>query len=152
MLVFSAVNFFSHTSRPIALTPSRSVMAGLYQPGWVVRAVAGLAAEQFIAGHPQQLALGVEQRVLDRADRQRHDAAGGGPRRRGKLGKNPLMREHVLPDHAAGQALDRGPHARAPKTPVILAPPDHTVFGRYLDEVVVSPAGVAGEDFDACDF
>ena len=33
MLVLSAVNFFSRTSRPSALTPSRSVMAGLYQVG-----------------------------------------------------------------------------------------------------------------------
>ena len=32
--------FFSFTSRPIALTPSRSVIAGLYQPGWLMRQVA----------------------------------------------------------------------------------------------------------------
>jgi len=40
MLVFSAVNFFSRTSRPIALTPSRSVIAGVYQVGWLMRQVA----------------------------------------------------------------------------------------------------------------
>ena len=82
MLVFSAVNFFSRTSRPIALTPSRSVIAGLYQfgmvdaPGRAMRpvdpdAVADLAAEQFVAGHAQHLGLGVEQRVFDRAQRLR---------------------------------------------------------------------------------
>ncbi len=74
-------------------------------------AVADLAAEQFVAGHAEQLGLGVEQRVLDGAERQRHHAAGGGPCRCGKLGKNPLMGKHVLPDHAAGQPLDRGADA-----------------------------------------
>jgi hypothetical protein len=36
MLVLSAPKPFSRTSRPIALTPSRSVIAGLYQSdGWM---------------------------------------------------------------------------------------------------------------------
>jgi hypothetical protein len=39
-MVFSAVKFFSLTSRPIALTPSRSVIGGLYQSGWLMRQVA----------------------------------------------------------------------------------------------------------------
>ncbi len=40
MLVFIAVKPFSRTSRPIAFTPSRSVIAGLYQSGWLMRQVA----------------------------------------------------------------------------------------------------------------
>jgi hypothetical protein len=40
MLVFIAVKPFSRTSRPIDLTPSRSVMAGLNQSGWLMRQVA----------------------------------------------------------------------------------------------------------------
>ena len=45
-------------------------------------AIADLAAEQFVAGHAEQLCLGVEQGVFDRAQRLRHHAAGGGTRRR----------------------------------------------------------------------
>ena len=112
-------------------------------------AVADLAAEQFVAGHAEQLALGVEQGVLDGAERQRHHAAGGGARRRGQLRKDPLMRHDVLPDHAAGQPLDRRADAGCAKPLVIFAPADHAVLGRDLDEMVVPPAGVAGEDFDA---
>ena len=93
-------------------------------------AVADLAAEQFVAGHAQELALGVEQRVFDGAERQRHHAAGGGPRRRGQFGKDPLMRDHVLPDDAAGQPLDRGADARRAEPLVIFAPADHAVLGR----------------------
>ena len=59
------------------------------------------------------------------------------------------MREDVLPDHAAGQPLDRRADAGRAKALVIFAPADHAVLGRDLDEMVVPPAGVAGEDFDA---
>jgi hypothetical protein len=63
-------------------------------------AVADLAAEQFVAGHAERLGLDVEQRVLDRAKRQRHHAAGGGARCGEKLGIDALVMEGVLADHA----------------------------------------------------
>src|SRR6202000_3046599 len=33
---------------------------------------------------------------------------------------------------------------------VIFTPADHAILGRDFDEVVVPPAGVAGEDFEGC--
>jgi hypothetical protein len=62
------------------------------------------------------------------------------------------MLENVLADHARGQALNRGADAGRAKTLVELAPAHDAVLRRHLDEVVVSPAGVAGEDLDACCF
>ena len=125
-------------------------------PGRAVRpvhpdTVAHLAAEQVVAGHAERLGLDVKQRVLDRADRQRHHAAGGGPRRGKQLRVDPLMLVSVLADHARRKPLDRSRHAGRAKTFVVLAPADDTVLGHDLDEVVVAPAGVAGERFDASD-
>jgi hypothetical protein len=109
--------------------------------------VADLAAEQFVAGHTETLRLGIEQRILDRAERLRHHAAGGGTRGREQLCVDALVPEDVLPDDAGGQALDRSADARRAEALVELAPSDDAVLGRQLDEVVVSPAGVAGENF-----
>src|SRR3954453_16383153 len=109
--------------------------------------VADLAAEQFVAGHTETLRLGVEQRILDRAERLRHYAAGGGTRGREQLCVYALVPEDVLPHDAGGQALDRSADARRAEALVELAPSDDAVLGRQLDEVVVSPAGVAGENF-----
>ena len=111
--------------------------------------VADLAAEQFVTGHAQRLGLDVEQRILDGADRQRHDAAGGRPRRGKQFGVDPLVLEGVLADDARRKALDRRGHAGSTKALVILAPADDAVLGHDLDEVVIPPAGVAGERFDA---
>jgi len=55
----------------------------------------------------------------------------------------------VLADHARGKPLDRSRYAGRAKTLVILAPADDAVLGHDLDEVVVPPAGVAGERLDA---
>jgi hypothetical protein len=60
-----------------------------------------------------------------------------------------LMRKDVLADHAAGEPLDRGADAGRAKAFVELAPADDAVVRRQLDEMVVSPARVAGEDFEA---
>jgi len=57
--------------------------------------------------------------------------------------------KRVLADHARSQPLDRRGHARRAKALVVLAPADDAVLGHDLDEVVVAPAGVAGERFDA---
>src|SRR6185295_4294772 len=56
-----------------------------------------------------------------------------------------------LADDACGQPLDRRRHAWRAKTLVVLAPADDAVLGHDLDEVVVPPAGVACERFDASD-
>jgi hypothetical protein len=111
--------------------------------------VADLAAEQFIAGHAEQLALGVEQGVFDGAERLRHDAAGGGAGRCEQLRINPFVRKGVPADHARRQPLDRRTDAGRAETLVEFAPADHAFFGGELDEMVVSPAGVAGEEFNA---
>ena len=115
-------------------------------------AVAHLAAEQLVAGHAQRLGLGVEQRVLDRAQRLRDHAAGGGPRRAIELGKDALVlrRRSGRPRAPDSRSIDGADAGRAEPL-VELAPADDAVVGRQLDEVVVPPAGVAGEDFDACD-
>ena len=89
-------------------------------PGRAVRpvdpdAVADLAAEQLVAGHAQRLGLDVEQRVLDRAKRQRHYAARGRPRRGKQFRIDPLMLERVPADHAHAKPLDRRCHARRAK-------------------------------------
>ena len=114
-------------------------------------AVADLAAEQFVAGHAERLGLDVEQRVLDGAERQRHHAAGGRARRGKQFGVNPLVLERVLADHPRREPFDRGRDAGRAKTFVVFAPADDAVFGHDLDEVIVAPAGVAGERFDASD-
>ena len=112
-------------------------------------AVAYLAAEQFVAGHAEMLGLGVEQGVFDRAQCLRNHAAGRRPRRREQLRIDPLVLKHVLPDHAHRKALDRGANAGRAETLVEFAPADDAVVGRELDEMVVSPAGIAGKKFDA---
>src|SRR5262249_46896241 len=58
------------------------------------------------------------------------------------------MLEGVLPDDPSRQPLDCGTDAGRAKTFVIFAPADDAVLGGDLDEVVVSPARVAGQDFD----
>jgi len=114
--------------------------------------VADLTTKQLVAGHAKRLRLGIKQRVLDRAERLRHNAACGGTRGREQLGVNSLVLEYVLPDHASRQALDRGADAGRAKAFVELAPADDAVLRRQLHEVVVSPASVAGEDFKTCCF
>src|SRR5271166_562018 len=114
--------------------------------------VADLAAEELVAGHAQQLGLGIEHGVLDRTERLRDHAAGGRTRRRVEFGVGALMLVDVLPHHARREALDRGAHARRAEALVIFAPADCAVFGRELDEMVIPPAGVAGEQFGICYF
>jgi hypothetical protein len=60
--------------------------------------------------------------------------------------------ENVLPDDPGGQALDRSADAGRAKPFVELAPADDTVLRRQLDEVIVSPTGIAGENFETCCF
>ena len=97
-------------------------------------AVADLAAEQFVAGHAEQLALGIEQGVFDRAERLRDDAAGsrgGSPR----TAPHKFARaEEFLPDYARGQTLDRRADAWRAKTFVEFAPANDAVFRGDLDE------------------
>ena len=113
--------------------------------------IADFAAEQFVAGHAERLGLDIEQRVLDRAERQRDHAAGGRACRGKQLRIDPLMLEGVLADHPRREPLDRRGHAGRAKALVIFAPADDAVFGHDLDEVIIAPAGVAGERFDASD-
>jgi len=134
------------------LVPVRMIDA----PGRAMRpvdpdAVADLSAQQFVAGHAERLGLDVKQRVLDGAKRQRHHAAGRGACRRKQFGVDPLMLERVLADHPRRQSFDCGRDTRCAKALVVFAPANDAVFGHDLDEVVVTPAGIAGERFDASD-
>ena len=111
-------------------------------------AVAQLAAEQRVARHAERLRLGIEQRVLDRGDRLRHHAAGGRPCRRVKLRIDALVIADRLPDHFRGELGDDRADAGRAEVLGEFAPADDAVGGRELDEVVVAPAGIAGERFD----
>lgn len=114
--------------------------------------VADLAAEQLVAGDAERLRLGIEQRILDRTEGLRHHAAGGGTRRSEQFGKDALVLEDVLPDDTGREALDGGANAGRAETLVEFAPADDAVLGRQLDEMIVSPAGIAGKDLEACCF
>jgi hypothetical protein len=60
--------------------------------------IADRAAEHFVHRHAQCLGLDVDQRVLDRRDRHRVDAAGGLPRGGVEIGGVALDRPRVLAD------------------------------------------------------
>jgi hypothetical protein len=51
----------------------------------------------------------------------------------------------ILPHHPRRKTLDRSTDAGRPETFVEFAPADDAVFSGDLDEMVVSPAGVASE-------
>ncbi len=125
-------------------------------PGRAVRpvhpnAIAHLAAQKLVDRHAQALGLGVEQRILDGAQRLRHDAAGARPRRAVELGIDALVLAHGLADDPRAEAVDDGADARRAEALVELAPADDAVLGRELDEVVVAPARVAGKRLDRFD-
>ena len=111
-------------------------------------AVAQLAAEEHVARHAERLCLGIEQRILDRGDRLRDDTAGGGTRRRIKLRVDALVIADRLADHLGGEFCDDGADAGRAEVLGELAPADDAVRRRELDEMVVAPAGVAGERLD----
>src|SRR5690242_18673737 len=103
-------------------------------------AIANLAAEQFVSRDAEMLRLGVEQRVLDRADRLRHDATGGWPGPAVEIRIDPLMRARILADDAQRKALDRAGKAGGAKAFVELTPTDNAARRRHLDEMIVAPA------------
>src|SRR6516164_6549131 len=111
-------------------------------------AIVDFATEQLIAGYAKQFGLGVEQRVFDCAKRLRDHAAGCRPRRREQFGVDTLVLEDILPGHPPRQSLNRRADAWRAKAFVILAPADRAVFGRGLDEMVIPPSCIAGENFD----
>src|ERR1700733_3705825 len=115
-------------------------------------AVADFATEQVVAGHAEHLPLDVEQGIFDRANRLGDDATGSGAGCRKELGIDSFVLESVLPDHARRQALDHGTDAGRAEAFVEFAPADDAVIGGDLDEMVVPPAGVAGEDVNAAYF
>ncbi len=115
-------------------------------------AVANLAAEQFVHRHAQTLGLGVEQRVLDRAHRQRYDSTGRRSRRASEFGVDALVCAHVLPDHARREPRDHRADPRRAEAFVEFAPADDAGIRGQLDVVVVAPARVAGQRFDGSDF
>ena len=117
-------------------------------PGDAVRpvdaqAVADPAAQQFITGHAERPRLGVEQGVLDGAERLAHHSARAGPRHAGQVLADRLVVHHGLADHARRELRDDRADSRRPERFVELAPADHAVLGGDLDEVVVAPCGAA---------
>jgi hypothetical protein len=109
--------------------------------------VANFAAQQFVAGHAEQFCFGVEQGVFDRTERLRHHATGAGTGRCEKLGIDTFVLEGILSHHPRRETLDHRADAGRTKTFVEFTPADDAVFGGDLEEMVVSPAGIAGEDF-----
>src|SRR5262249_45100257 len=99
----------------------------------------------------QRLGLGVEQRVLDRTQRQRDHTASGWTRHRIELGVEPLVLADRLADQPIGELADRRADTRRAEALVVFAPPDDAVFGRHLDEVVVAPARIGRERLDRAD-
>ena len=125
-------------------------------PGRAVRpvdpdAVADLAAQKLVAGDAQRLGLGVQKRVLDGAQGEGNDAAGGRPRDRIELRVDPLVIADRLADDAGRELLDGGADARRAEAFVVLAPADDAVLGGDLDEVVVAEARIGGERLDRTD-
>src|SRR5262245_9772919 len=123
-------------------------------PGGAVRPVeadtiAHLAAEELVARPAEPPGLGAEQRVLDGAQRLGADPARGRPAHAIEFGEDALMGEPRLADHAAGKARNHRPDAGRTEPLVELAPPDDALVGREFYEIVVPPAGVAGERLDA---
>jgi hypothetical protein len=134
------------------LVPGRMIDA----PGGAVRPVhpepvAHLAAEQLVAGHAEAPGLGVEQRVLDGAQRLADDAAGAGPGGAVKVGVDALVLAHRLADDPRRQPLDHRPDAGRAEPFRELAPTDDGAVGAELHELVVAPARIAGERLHARD-
>lgn len=112
--------------------------------------IAHLAAEKRMAGNAQGPGLGVEERVLDRPHRLSDDTAGGRPRGAIEGLVDALVSAHGLADDKRGKPLDHRPDAGGAEPLVELAPAHHPVVGGQLDEMIVAPAGVAGQRRDAC--
>jgi hypothetical protein len=113
--------------------------------------VANFAAEQCVAGDLQRLGLGVEQCVLDGTQPLADDTAGGWPSEAIEFGINPLVVEDRLSDDPPCEPLDDGADPRRTKAFVELAPADDARIGRQLDEMVISPAGIAAQNFQPLD-
>ena len=125
-------------------------------PGPAVRpvhadAVAHLATQQVVAGHPQRAGLGVEQRVLDRAECFADDAAGGLAGAGEQVLVDGFMVEHGAADDQRCQRLDGRGEAGRGKPLVVLRPADDAIGRGDLQEVVVPPRCVARQRLDALD-
>ena len=168
MLVLRPLKPFAFTSAPsrtmsssvrIGSTPIHSLVC-VGVPGAVGAAmrpvqqqpVADRAAEHLVDRHAQCLGLDIDQRILDRGDRHRVDAAGGLPRRGIEIGRVALDRPRVLADQALGHlADDAGQPLRA--VPLhVFRPADDALVGRDLEKRIDPPAGVAMQVFDLDDF
>src|SRR5260370_1112513 len=66
-----------------------------------------------------------------------------------KLRMDSVMLEGILSHHPRRETLDRRTDAGRAEAFVKFAPADYAVFSDDFDEVVVSPTGVASEQFDA---
>src|SRR5262245_5074138 len=122
-------------------------------PGGTVRpvdsnVVAHLATQQFIAGYPERLGLGIQQRILDGPERLGHHAARAGSRQAMQLLIDALVLADRLPNDAGRQALDNAAYARRAKAFIEFAPAHHAIAGAKLDEVVVAPPRIAGQRLD----
>src|SRR4029079_8418235 len=113
--------------------------------------VAHLAAEQLVAGYAEGLGLGVEQGVLDGAQRLADDAARAGPGGAEEVGVDALVLAHRLADDPRRQPMDDRLDAGRPEPLRELAPADDAAVGAELDEVVVAPAPIAAERLDCRD-
>src|SRR5262249_1450664 len=99
----------------------------------------------------KRLGLGIEKRVLDRAERQCNGAAGGGAGGAIKLLVDALVLADSASGHARGKPFDDGCDPGRPKVFGKLAPAAQAAVGGELEEMVVAPTGVAGKRLDARD-
>ena len=68
-----------------------------------------------------------------------------------EAGVHPLGVVNTLANYHGRKLLDNRGDADGALVLVVFAPPDHTVFGGDLDEVVVAPTGIAVARFDGSD-
>ena len=135
----------------------RLVKSGVIDaPGCAMRpvnadAVAYFAAEQRVAGDPERLGLGVEERVLDRPQSFTDDAPGGRPRQAIEFGIDALVLGYGLSNDTIGKPLDNGADPGRAKPLIKFAPAGDTLIGRQLEKMVISPAGVTAKNFQPLD-
>src|SRR5215216_7133969 len=126
-------------------------------PARAVRPVDGndiplLPAKQVVDGHTQGLGFGVQQRVLDGAERLGAQSVRSGSCGGRKGGIEALMIVYRLANQSASIPLDDGREPGRPEGLVEFAPADDAVIGDKLEKVIVTPSGIAGQRFDPLDF
>lgn len=151
-------HFRPHRLHPVQIGDLRRVIFRMIDaPGAAMRpvnanAVAHLAAQQLIAGHPHALRLGIKHRIFDRPQAFRDHAAGRRAGQRVHQREKPFMVVRRLTNDLRAHRLDHLRHAGRAEPFVKFAPANNPAFRCHLDEVIVPPARIAMPRFNFCDF